>query len=70
MWKERGRGRLRMFERAWKDAEGVGRFRRRSAAMVCRGSGLATKQIYGNAYIGTMHISNIAPVHGIGLEHI
>ncbi len=35
VWKERGRGRLSRLERAEKEAEGVGRLRRRSAAIVC-----------------------------------
>jgi hypothetical protein len=35
VWKERGRGRLRMLERVIKEAEAVGRLRRRRAAMVC-----------------------------------
>jgi hypothetical protein len=32
--KESGRGRLRMLLRAWKEADGVGRLRRRIAAIV------------------------------------
>jgi hypothetical protein len=35
VWKESGSGRLRTFERAWNDADGVGRFSRRMAAIVC-----------------------------------
>lgn len=35
VWKERGRGRLRRLERAENEAEGVGRLRRRRAAIVC-----------------------------------
>ena len=34
VWKERGRARLRMLERAENEAEGVGRLRRRRAAIV------------------------------------
>jgi hypothetical protein len=37
VWKERVRGRLRMFESAWKEADGVGRLSSRMAAMVCDG---------------------------------
>lgn len=35
VWKERGRGRLRIFDKAQNAADGLGRFRRRRAAIVC-----------------------------------
>ena len=34
VWKESGNGRFNTFESAWKEAAGVGKFRRRMAAIV------------------------------------
>lgn len=34
VWKDKGRGRFSMLDKAWKEADGVGRLRRRMAAMV------------------------------------
>lgn len=36
VWKERGRGRLRMLDRAWKDEDGVELLSISMAAIVCR----------------------------------
>lgn len=70
VWKERGRGRLRMLESAQKADEGVGRLRRSKAAIVCRVLDMEKTQGRENAYTCPVNISNITPVHGICFQNI
>ena len=69
VWKERGSGRFSMLDRAQKDADAVGRFKRRRAAIVC--GVLAENRYLGDkAYTRPMYVSNVTPVHGISFQYI
>jgi hypothetical protein len=69
VWKERGRGRLRMLDRAQKACGRCGRLRRSRAAIVCTMLDW-TKTAREKAYTCPMNVSNIAPVHGVCFQHI